>query len=173
MALVKCAECGRQVSSLAKACPACGAPPPAPSEPGQMWVDDKPLLSQVTSAQALQQGRKVGLLLALGIIFMPLIFAWFTLRQGYGSTARVLAFGWLALLIVSTVMSNNSGLRPVALDSKPASTSTTSDPISRCSQFLGVAELKGVDVQQVFGAPSSMFGRAQWCQTHADQFQGK
>ena len=28
MALVACPECGHQVSTLAKACPQCGAPPP-------------------------------------------------------------------------------------------------------------------------------------------------
>lgn len=31
MALIKCAECGTEISSLATACPKCGAPPQAPA----------------------------------------------------------------------------------------------------------------------------------------------
>lgn len=31
MALIACPECGHQVSTLAKACPQCGAPPPGAS----------------------------------------------------------------------------------------------------------------------------------------------
>lgn len=44
--------------------------------------------------------RKVSILLGLGIFFIPYIFAWFTLKQGYSSNSRVLSFGWLALTVV-------------------------------------------------------------------------
>ncbi|WP_081403514.1 DUF4236 domain-containing protein [Acinetobacter sp. HR7] len=39
-----------------------------------------------------QPERKVTLLLGLGIFFMPYIFAWFTLREGYSTFARVICF---------------------------------------------------------------------------------
>ncbi len=44
--------------------------------------------------------RKVSILLAIGIIFMPYLFAWFTLKNGYSSNARILSFGWLALMVI-------------------------------------------------------------------------
>lgn len=44
--------------------------------------------------------RKVSILLAIGIMFMPYIFAWVTLKKGYSSNARVISFGWLALMVI-------------------------------------------------------------------------
>ena len=46
MALVKCAECGKQVSTLAAACPSCGAPPGAARAP----IVTAGLLGKVTTA---------------------------------------------------------------------------------------------------------------------------
>jgi hypothetical protein len=44
-------------------------------------------------------GRKVSILLAIGICLMPYIFAWFTLREGYSKSARFISFGWLLFLV--------------------------------------------------------------------------
>ena len=41
--------------------------------------------------------RSVGILLGIGILFIPLIFAWFTLRKGHTTKAKVISFVWLAL----------------------------------------------------------------------------
>ena len=41
--------------------------------------------------------KKVSIPLALGIFCIPLIFAWFTLKKGYSTKARVISFGWLAI----------------------------------------------------------------------------
>jgi len=42
MALIKCTECGKEVSDKAAACPGCGAPPPlrslVPDQPGSTTV---------------------------------------------------------------------------------------------------------------------------------------
>ncbi len=43
------------------------------------------------------ENKKVSIPLAIGIFLIPLIFAWFTLKKGYSTQARVLSFGWLAL----------------------------------------------------------------------------
>lgn len=43
--------------------------------------------------------RKVSILLGIGILMMPYIFAWFTLRQGYSKFARYISFGWLLFLV--------------------------------------------------------------------------
>lgn len=44
--------------------------------------------------------KRVSILLAIGIMFMPYIFAWVTLKKGYSSNARVISFGWLALMVI-------------------------------------------------------------------------
>lgn len=49
-----------------------------------------------------RQEKNVSLLLGIGILFMPYIFAWFTLREGYSSLARFSSFGWMILLILLT-----------------------------------------------------------------------
>lgn len=41
--------------------------------------------------------RKVGISLGIGIFLLPIVFAWFTLRQGYSTTARVVSLLWLGL----------------------------------------------------------------------------
>jgi hypothetical protein len=52
--------------------------------------------------------KKVGFLLGVGILLFPLIFAWFTLRQGYSTFARVVSFVWLILSICFAFMSTNN-----------------------------------------------------------------
>lgn len=50
--------------------------------------------------------RKVSFLLGAGIVLMPYIFAWFTLRRGHTFTSRIVSFSWL-LFIVYTAVTNN------------------------------------------------------------------
>lgn len=52
------------------------------------------------------QGRKVSILLILGIIFVPYIFAWFLLREGYSKQARILGFGWLIVVLLILISPN-------------------------------------------------------------------
>lgn len=62
--------------------------------------------------------RKVGFLLGLGIFVFPIIFAWFTLRQGYRTRARVIAFVWLVLVVLLAFSGNHAGKpRPYASSS--------------------------------------------------------
>ncbi len=142
MALITCAECGNSLSSLAKACPSCGAPPPVPN----IWEDDQPLLpAKAAGVTAKSSGdRRIGLPLGLGILFLPFIFAWFTLRDGYSGAARLVAFGWLALVVAPVVMSDDFRLaRPASETAQPprsagpgSATSSTfakgADPMERC-----------------------------------------
>lgn len=46
------------------------------------------------------ENKKLPVWLIIGIILVPLIFAWFTLKKGYSKTAKILSFGWLLLAIV-------------------------------------------------------------------------
>jgi hypothetical protein len=50
----------------------------------------------------LEGSRSVGLALALGIVFVPFIFAWLTLRRGYSTLARVVALSYMAALFVAS-----------------------------------------------------------------------
>ena len=50
--------------------------------------------------------RKMSVLLTLGIIFIPLIFCWFTLRRGYSFLARFLSFAYLILNILFVIVVN-------------------------------------------------------------------
>jgi hypothetical protein len=68
-----------------------------------------------------QPTNKIGIGLGLGIIFFPVIFAWFTLRKGHGVGTRVAAFGWLA--IVMMVWASNRGEQSLPAASANASAS--------------------------------------------------
>ena len=43
--------------------------------------------------------RHVDFWLGLGIMFMPYVFAWYTLNDGYTKKARVISFIWLGILL--------------------------------------------------------------------------
>lgn len=38
---------------------------------------------------------KLPVWLIIGIIFVPIIFVWFTLKQGYSKKARIISFSWM------------------------------------------------------------------------------
>jgi hypothetical protein len=53
--------------------------------------------------------KKVGFLLGAGIVILPFVFAWFTLRKGYGRVARFVSLGWMGLLtamLISSMLSS-------------------------------------------------------------------
>ncbi|WMC11573.1 hypothetical protein PU634_04215 [Oceanimonas pelagia] len=75
MAIIKCSDCGNDISTSAATCPHCGRPNDNQDPPK----------------------RSVGVLLGLGIFLLPIIFSWFTLRKGHTKKAKVTAFTWLAL----------------------------------------------------------------------------
>lgn len=52
------------------------------------------------STSLTQRNRSISILLGLGILLMPYIFAWFTLRTGYSSTARWISFIWMILVLI-------------------------------------------------------------------------
>lgn len=80
-----------------------------------------------------QPARKVSFLLGLGIFLFPLIFSWFTLRQGHSTLAKVLSFGWLAfVMLMILVPSNNNKPSPNTPISQVASqpdSATTATPV--------------------------------------------
>lgn len=43
--------------------------------------------------------RDIGMGLALGIAALPVVFSWFTLRRGFPSLVRLIAFLWLVAFL--------------------------------------------------------------------------
>ncbi len=43
--------------------------------------------------------RQVSIMLGIGIFFVPIIFAWFTLRQGYSTVSRAISMVWMIVYI--------------------------------------------------------------------------
>jgi hypothetical protein len=48
--------------------------------------------------------RDVSVLLGLGILLAPYIFAWFTLKPGYRTRARIISFTWLAVVLALQIV---------------------------------------------------------------------
>lgn len=86
----------------------------------------------MNTAVAATPQRSVSLLLFIGILLVPIIFAWFLLRNGHTTLARILGFGWLVFFLVSFW----GGDTPTTVASVSA-TATTSpvpkEPVSRVS----------------------------------------
>jgi len=74
--------------------------------------------------------RKVGILLGLGIFFLPYIFSWFTIRKGHSTLSRVLSFVWLGLLLLPYI--GGSGSRKHSPNSTQTSQRVArTQPVSR------------------------------------------
>lgn len=54
---------------------------------------------QFDSSVPSRSAPRMTILLACGIFLMPYIFAWLTLRPGYGRASRIISFAWLAWLV--------------------------------------------------------------------------
>ncbi len=46
----------------------------------------------------------VTILLWIGILWAPYIFAWFTLQRKYSNTERFIAFGWLIIVVIAMLI---------------------------------------------------------------------
>lgn len=87
--MINCLDCEKEMSDSAPACPNCGKP----------------------NANAPEEVRPVGILLGIGIFFIPLIFSWFTLRKGHTTKAKAISFSWLilSLILLGSQDGSNSG----------------------------------------------------------------
>ena len=56
--------------------------------------------------------RHVDFWLGLGIMFMPYVFAWFTLREGHTKKARVISFVWLGFIVLGNLGTVISSTKP-------------------------------------------------------------
>ncbi len=82
-----CSRCGINLAPSMQFCPQCATPVQYSQQ-------------NLPQGSASVQTKRVGLLLGIGILIMPYIFSWFTLRKGYSPRTRVVAFGWLAIIFL-------------------------------------------------------------------------
>jgi hypothetical protein len=73
-------------------------------------------------ANAAPEKRTVSALLGVGILFLPFIFSWFTLRKGHSVLARTLSFSWLVWSVVIMTGAQDGTENRVASTSGNAST---------------------------------------------------
>lgn len=94
MALIECTECHKEISSKAETCPHCGNP------------------IKVNAIEALNKesfGTQLKVVsFYFGLILMPFIFAWFTLKKGFSKTARIFSFAWLILWVMALGINSES-----------------------------------------------------------------
>ncbi|OIR25341.1 hypothetical protein [Bathymodiolus thermophilus thioautotrophic gill symbiont] len=57
--------------------------------------------------ESIDQKKPVGILLGIGILLLPVIFSWFTLRKSYTTLARVVSFTWLVFRIIIFTFSDD------------------------------------------------------------------
>ena len=91
--------------------------------------------------------RKVSLLLGIGILFVPLIFAWLLLRKGYSEKARIIGFGWMGVLLIATSLSKAPSTATKSEASQVASSTPAVAPIAPTPEEI--AERKAAEEAKV------------------------
>ncbi|MGL5303472.1 MAG: OB-fold protein [Aeromonas sp.] len=130
MPLIQCPDCNKEMSDTAPTCPNCGRPNTTSTPAHSSVPKDVP-------------SRKVGFLLLVGIVFFPLLFAWFTLRNGYSTKSRVISFGWLVLCVVMVFAGETE------TPSSTEQSASTSQPSQQTQQDDAVARQQAIDALPV------------------------
>jgi hypothetical protein len=76
-----------------------------------------------SAAASPSQSRKVDLSLGIGILFLPFVFSWFTLRKGHTPLARTVSFVWLAVVVFTMGLGREE--QRFAKTNQPTSMSST------------------------------------------------
>lgn len=97
------------------------------------------LMNATVSPATESAKRKVGFMLGLGIFFLPIVFAWFLLRDGHTKRARIIGFVWLALACLVAINRSNEA---------PQTESTTSNTTSAETDS---AKPQQSTLEQIFG----------------------
>jgi hypothetical protein len=111
--------------------------------------------------------RKVGFLLLVGIVFFPLLFAWFTLRNGYSKKSRVISFGWLVLCVVIAFAGETE------IPSSNEQSTSTSQPSQQTQQDDAVARQQAIDALPVITSQALSAAYDENTVAADQQFKGK
>jgi hypothetical protein len=91
------------------------------------------------SADAERAKKTVGIGLGLLIFLVPLIGAFFTLRQGYSKRARLVSFGWAAALVVFMQLAGKHDATPKAVVTPDLATTSPAVPQVAASPAANLA----------------------------------
>lgn len=75
--------------------------------------------------------RKIALGLGLGILFLPFVFAWFTLRKGYSKVARTMSLIWLLVAFLFGLIVNVAASLPAKPSTPPQQVTSSPAPVAR------------------------------------------
>lgn len=99
--------------------------------------------------------RKVGVLLSIGVFFLPIIFSWFLLRPGYSLLARALALSWLAFFLF--VALDKDGSNNVSGPIAPATVS-----VNQPTQAANQKDARAVEILRLPKNSLVCFDRGDW-----------
>ena len=88
------------------------------------------------SEQTETQNQPLSGKLIAGIVLLPIIFAWFTLKKGVSTKAKILSFLWLIISI--SVISGQQSNNPLNTGSSSSSSSSSSASIEG---YVAAAEI--------------------------------
>jgi hypothetical protein len=132
--MIFCSSCGKEMSADAVSCPSCGKP------------------NDVNKGLSTR--------LKIGIFFIPVIFAWFTLRKGVSTSAKIISFVWMLIFL---------GAGGATQSDNPAKQSRSS---SSSSSISSTSSAKPVEVQKV--SATSLFREYEKNEISADnKYKGK
>lgn len=154
MPLIQCPDCKKEMSDAAPTCPNCGRPNTISNPVHNSVTNDVP-------------SRKVGFLLLVGIVFFPLLFAWFTLRNGYSKKSRVISFGWLVLCVVIAFAGETE------IPSSTEQSTSTSQPSQQTQQDDAVARQQAIDALPVITSQALSAAYDENTVAADQQFKGK
>ncbi|MEZ8662356.1 hypothetical protein AB6D63_02860 [Vibrio splendidus] len=80
--------------------------------------------------------KKVSVGLGIGIVLVPFVFAWFTLRKGYSSKARFVSFGWMLMPFLFFAIPTPEKTAVVPAAETAQSSNTSSLPIEQSQDEL-------------------------------------
>lgn len=141
-----CITCQAPHSGTSLECEKCSPTRPVESigipetsrEPGAIPANP-PVTPKPFAVPAIADGRrKMGILLGVGIFFLPWVFAWLTLRKGHSKPAKVISFAWLAFLTIGMIVSpedkqSPQTSTPIAPEIEISEGTPIKNPVDLCS----------------------------------------
>jgi hypothetical protein len=132
-----CDKCGREFPEGREDCPRCGSR--VSTQKDSVGREHEGVQSQPAAASISNRARNVGIGLIIGIIFLPFIFVWFLLRNGYSKMARIISFAWLVIVIIA--VGSNKPSAPVAPEAHQQAQSMPSGQESKQVVELAAGDL--------------------------------
>ncbi len=93
----------------------------------------------------------------VGLLFMPYVACWWTLRKGYPVWARLAAFGWAAIVLIFVMSSD----RPAGNPGNRSAPTATSDPLleQKVTNRLATLELANPDFAAIRTSKPGLFAK--------------